>query len=684
MGNTLDKPKTEKETSVGVGSTSEDGLSWGVSSMQGWRLTMEDAHICAQPKHSNSSCVGEEKKLDISLETTGDDDSNTRPGGNMSVGNQVSSKDPNKAYQSNGQSKENGDEIEDGNPKEELTLPPHHYFFCVLDGHGGDFAAHYSRDHLLPLLLEQDAFQEYERIWRATTTLSTSLSEFKTPSSDASTSSSSSKFGSSKKRKKKGWRPKKKKEDKTDDSSHQNHTIKSKWKKNSKKISKKIAANRNNQEDRNHLELQEQSQQLLQRALEDAFVELDLVLLQEMVRRKMVVIPPPSNQKDDDHNAWNMNKMDDWGNYDHDMEEEDANDSSTNFQTKSQNAKGDTISGTTVVAVLVTPDWIICANLGDSRASLLLSSPSSSNSALSSSSSSIQNGNSMIHEQSPIAQHHHTNKKKKSKRKETKKKNSTLSDEGSCSQREEEEEDSYWTIVAMSEDHTPDLPEEHARIEAADGIVTMGGRVDGELAVSRALGDFGFKEHYPRHLYSNCESITKRQSRRRRRRRIQQAKLQQAGDESNGIDGKLNGEKEKDLDWEHQRKLARHLKVSPFPEVFAYPRGKPKHEGNGKEELSNGPCGGEKILLLGCDGIWDVMTNENCHHLVQELLAEGETNMGLIAEEILDTCLKKGSRDNMTMMVVHFSDAMMGGGANQIGATSGGGVLKRRKQRNSV
>lgn len=40
MGAFLDKPKTEKETSKGEG----NGLRFGVASMQGWRVEMEDAH----------------------------------------------------------------------------------------------------------------------------------------------------------------------------------------------------------------------------------------------------------------------------------------------------------------------------------------------------------------------------------------------------------------------------------------------------------------------------------------------------------------------------------------------------------------------------------------------------------------------------------------------------------------
>jgi len=42
MGSFLDKPVTEKETTEG----SAHGLHWGCSAMQGWRVEMEDAHIC--------------------------------------------------------------------------------------------------------------------------------------------------------------------------------------------------------------------------------------------------------------------------------------------------------------------------------------------------------------------------------------------------------------------------------------------------------------------------------------------------------------------------------------------------------------------------------------------------------------------------------------------------------------
>ena len=42
MGDLLDKPMKDKNAESG----SNNMCSWGVCSMQGWRKSMEDAHIC--------------------------------------------------------------------------------------------------------------------------------------------------------------------------------------------------------------------------------------------------------------------------------------------------------------------------------------------------------------------------------------------------------------------------------------------------------------------------------------------------------------------------------------------------------------------------------------------------------------------------------------------------------------
>lgn len=48
-------------------------------------------------------------------------------------------------------------------------------------------------------------------------------------------------------------------------------------------------------------------------------------------------------------------------------------------------------------------------------------------------------------------------------------------------------------VIALSEDHKPDNKDEKKRIEEAGGFVTEG-RINGNLNLSRALGDFEFKD----------------------------------------------------------------------------------------------------------------------------------------------------------------------------------------------
>lgn len=68
------------------------------------------------------------------------------------------------------------------------------------------------------------------------------------------------------------------------------------------------------------------------------------------------------------------------------------------------------------------------------------------------------------------------------------------------------------------------------------------------------------------------------------------------------------------------------------------------------------------------------MSNAQCCHTVRELLATGETDIGLICEELLDLSLEAGSTDNISAAVVALP------GAN-IGKTEGDGLRVRREAR---
>lgn len=96
-------------------------------------------------------------------------------------------------------------------------------------------------------------------------------------------------------------------------------------------------------------------------------------------------------------------------------------------------------------------------------------------------------------------------------------------------------------------------------------------RIDGSLAVARALGDFSYKDA--------------------------------------------------DLPPEEQ-------KVSPVPDIRIFAR----------------DPAADQLMLLACDGVFDVMSNREACDTLCTLLLEGERDMGLVVEELLMICLEKDSR----------------------------------------
>lgn len=75
--------------------------------------------------------------------------------------------------------------------------------------------------------------------------------------------------------------------------------------------------------------------------------------------------------------------------------------------------------------------------------------------------------------------------------------------------------------------------------------------------------------------------------------------------------------------------------VSPEPEIFVVER-----------ELEK-----DEFVVLACDGVWDVMSNEElCDFIRSRLMLSDDLQM--ICNLVIDTCLYKGSRDNMSIVIV--------------------------------
>lgn len=60
----------------------------------------------------------------------------------------------------------------------------------------------------------------------------------------------------------------------------------------------------------------------------------------------------------------------------------------------------------------------------------------------------------------------------------------------------------------------------------------------------------------------------------------------------------------------------------------------------------------DDLLILCCDGIWDVFSNEDCVDHVRKTGASTGGNLAVAAEKLLDECLERGSRDNMTACLI--------------------------------
>jgi serine/threonine protein phosphatase PrpC len=154
--------------------------------------------------------------------------------------------------------------------------------------------------------------------------------------------------------------------------------------------------------------------------------------------------------------------------------------------------------------------------------------------------------------------------------------------------------------VALSEDHKPELPRETARIEAAGGFVEeealgaggKGYRVNGNLNLSRALGDLRYKDAASppeKHMVSGVPDT-------------------------------------KTITWQH---------------------------------------GVDDFVIMACDGVWEVLNDQQVVNFVRARLPHPGTRRGLVPvlEALLDHCcashpMQRGGLgcDNMTAVIVRFED----------------------------
>jgi len=142
------------------------------------------------------------------------------------------------------------------------------------------------------------------------------------------------------------------------------------------------------------------------------------------------------------------------------------------------------------------------------------------------------------------------------------------------------------TEFFATNDHKPDNELESARVKSCGGMVAYG-RVNGMLAVARAMGDFEYKNP--------------------------------------------------------AKPSTRHV-VTACADCYVVPKSPD-----------------DEFVVLACDGVWDVMSNEEVLGFVRTALRSGKSP-ALCSEELTMACLKRGSQDNMSAVVVDIKGHDGGGG----------------------
>jgi len=227
----------------------------------------------------------------------------------------------------------------------------------------------------------------------------------------------------------------------------------------------------------------------------------------------------------------------------------------------------DLSSGTTVVCLLITPKHLWFLNCGDSRAIHVRSGPKKENK-----------------DEHPIHAEYAATKGSDDVEEPTQVKPPVI-DKSDDEVKHFEYPDDHYVYFATA-DHKPVNPEERQRIENAGGMVLIQ-RINGALAVSRALGDFDYKR----------------------------------------VD---NMSQEEQL-------------VSPVPVISKIDR------------CTENDDYKDSYSIIACDGIYDVINNEGlCDYVTHQLYLD--SSLEKISSKMLDSCLYRGSRDNMSAIIVTYGD----------------------------
>lgn len=59
----------------------------------------------------------------------------------------------------------------------------------------------------------------------------------------------------------------------------------------------------------------------------------------------------------------------------------------------------------------------------------------------------------------------------------------------------------------------------------------------------------------------------------------------------------------------------------------------------------------DKAIVVACDGLWDVVSDEECKELLDELVEKDGVRKEDVAQHLITEALKRGSTDNISVVV---------------------------------
>ena len=59
-----------------------------------------------------------------------------------------------------------------------------------------------------------------------------------------------------------------------------------------------------------------------------------------------------------------------------------------------------------------------------------------------------------------------------------------------------------------------------------------------------------------------------------------------------------------------------------------------------------------KFIVLACDGLWDVLTNQDVVNFINEELYKKEKNID-ISKKLAEYAISKGSTDNISIIIIY-------------------------------